>query len=456
VESVNPLDARLLIVDDEKNIRRTLRMILEGEKFSVSDCGSAEEALRMMQEEASDVLLLDIKLPGMDGMELLSRVRKDWPAVEVIMISGHATIHDAVEATRLGAYDVLEKPLDRDRVLLSVHNCLEKVKLAKQLSKLQSQIDERYQIIGQSQALYQLFEEIKKVAPTSGRVMITGESGTGKELVARAIHKLSKRTDGAFVKVNCAAIPAELIESELFGYERGAFTGATGRKKGQFELANGGTLFLDEIGDMSQNAQAKVLRVLQTGELTHVGGERTIQVDVRVIAATNKDLSSAVAAGTFRDDLYFRLNVVPLHCPALRERLDDIPLLTAKFVEEFCAENGFRPKELEPGVVLKLRRYHWPGNVRELKNVTERMVIMSGERITPENVPDYIDGGEAAVDVKQYNGMSLKELRDEIERDYVQAKLKEYSWNITRTAEALGIERTNLHKKIKQLGIKKA
>ena len=457
MESVNPLDAKLLIVDDEKNIRRTLRMILEGENLNVADCGSAEEALRMMQEDAPDVLLLDIKLPGMDGIELLGRVRKDWPAVEVIMISGHATIHDAVEATRLGAYDVLEKPLDRDRVLLSVHNCLEKVKLAKQVNKLQSQIEERYQLIGQSPAIYQLFEEIKKVAPTNGRVLITGESGTGKELVARAIHKLSKRIDGPFVKVNCAAIPAELIESELFGYERGAFTGATGRKKGQFELAHGGTLFLDEIGDMSQNAQAKVLRVLQTGELTHVGGERTIQVDVRVIAATNKDLSSAVTAGTFRDDLYFRLNVVPLRCPALRDHLDDIPLLVTKFVVEFCAENGFRPKELEPGVVLKLRRYHWPGNVRELKNVIERMVIMSGERITPEYVPDYIDGGEAvAVDVKQYNGMSLKELRDEIERDYVQAKLREYSWNITRTAEALGIERTNLHKKIKQLGIKKA
>ncbi len=456
MESVNPLDAKLLIVDDEKNIRRTLRMILEGENLNVSDCGSAEEALRMMQEDASDVLLLDIKLPGMDGMELLGRVRKGWPAVEVIMISGHATIHDAVEATRLGAYDVLEKPLDRDRVLLSVHNCLEKVRLAKQLSTLQGQIEERYQLIGQSPAIIHLFDEIRKVAPTNGRVLITGESGTGKELVARAIHKLSKRTDGPFVKVNCAAIPAELIESELFGYERGAFTGATGRKKGQFELANGGTLFLDEIGDMSQNAQAKVLRVLQTGELTHVGGERTIQVDVRVIAATNKDLTSAVAAGTFRDDLYFRLNVVPLRCPALRERLDDVPLLVAKFVEEFCAENGFRHKELEPGVVLKLRRYHWPGNVRELKNVTERMVIMSGERITPEYVPDYIDSGETAIDVKQFNGMSLKELRDEIERDYVQAKLREYSWNITRTAEALGIERTNLHKKIKQLGIKKA
>ena len=451
----NPLDAKLLIVDDEKNIRRTLRMVLEGENLTVGDCGSAEEALRMMQEDPFDVVLLDIKLPGMDGIELLSRIRKDWPAAEAIMISGHASIQDAVEATRLGAYDVLEKPLDRDRVLLSIHNCLEKVKLAKQVSNLQNQINERYQLIGQSSAIVQLFEEIKKVAPTNGRVLITGESGTGKELVARAIHKLSKRTAGSFVKVNCAAIPAELIESELFGYERGAFTGATGRKKGQFELANAGTLFLDEIGDMSQNAQAKVLRVLQTGELTHVGGERTIQVDVRVIAATNKDLSNSVATGTFREDLYFRLNVVPLRCPALRERLDDVPLLASRFVDEFCAENGFRLKDIEPATINKLRRYHWPGNVRELKNVIERMVIMSGERITSENVPDYIDGAPKVMEAKQFDGMSLKELRDEVERDYVQSKLKEYSWNITKTAEALGIERTNLHKKIKQLGIKK-
>jgi len=300
---------KVLIVDDEKNIRRTLRMVLSSKEYSVGDCASAEEAIRLMQEEPVDVVLLDIKLPGMDGIELLSKIRRDWPMTEVIMISGHGTIQDAVGATRLGAYDFLEKPLDADRVDLAVSNCVEKLSLFRQVKDLKSRIDEHYEMVGGSQAMQQLLEEIRKVAPTSGRVLITGESGTGKELVARAIHRLSKRAESPFVKVNCAAIPSELIESELFGYEKGAFTGATGKKKGQFELANNGTLFLDEVGDMSLTAQAKVLRVLQTGELSHVGGERTFKVDVRVIAATNKDLKTSVADGSFRDDLYYRLNV---------------------------------------------------------------------------------------------------------------------------------------------------
>ena len=452
----NPeLHPRVLVVDDEKNIRRTLRMVLGESVPSLADCGSAEEALRMMREEPADVLLLDIKLPGMDGLELLGKLRREWPGTEVIVISGHATIQDAIEATRLGAYDLLEKPLDRDRVVLSVQNCIEKVALHLQVRQLQSRLDGQYEIIGDSQVIRQLLEEIGKVAPTNGRVLITGESGTGKELVARAVHNLSKRAGGSFVKVNCAAIPSELIESELFGYERGAFTGATSKKKGQFELANGGTLFLDEIGDMSQVAQAKVLRVLQTGELNHVGGERTIEVDVRVLAATNKDLKSAVADGSFREDLYFRLNVIPIHCPPLREHVDDIPRLVGCFVTEFCTENGFKNKDIDPTVIQKLKRYDWPGNVRELKNVTERMVIMSDDSLTVEDLPEYITGSNLSLEVGQFNDMSLKEVRDEVERKYIHSKLDEYGWNITRTAGALGIERTNLHKKIKQLGVKK-
>jgi len=448
------LQGRLLIVDDEKNIRRTLQMVLADLAAELQDCGSAEEALRLMREAPADVILLDIKLPGMDGIELLGKLRKEWPDSEVIMISGHATIQDAIEATRLGAYDVLEKPLDRDRVVLSIKNCMEKVTLNRQVAQLQTRLEGQFEMIGESQAMRHVLEEVRKVAPTNGRVLITGESGSGKELVARAVHRLSKRAAGPFVKVNCAAIPAELIESELFGYERGAFTGATNKKKGQFELANGGTLFLDEIGDMSLAAQAKVLRVLQTGELSHVGAEGTIQVDVRVLAATNRDLKKAVTDGTFREDLYFRLNVIPVHCPPLRDRLEDIPLLATRFVEEFCKENGFKRKEIEPGVLQKLKRYAWPGNIRELKNVTERMVIMSGERITAEDVPEQMSGDVRGMDVQRFDGMSLKDVRDDVEREYIRSKLDEYGWNITKTAEKLGIERTNLHKKIKQLNLK--
>ncbi|HOX42182.1 MAG TPA: sigma-54 dependent transcriptional regulator [Myxococcota bacterium] len=450
------LQGRLLIVDDEKNIRRTLQMVLADLAAELQDCGSAEEALRLMREAPADVILLDIKLPGMDGIELLGKLRKEWPDSEVIMISGHATIQDAIEATRLGAYDVLEKPLDRDRVVLSIKNCMEKVTLNRQVAQLQTRLEGQFEMIGESQAMRHVLEEVRKVAPTNGRVLITGESGSGKELVARAVHRLSKRAAGPFVKVNCAAIPAELIESELFGYERGAFTGATNKKKGQFELANGGTLFLDEIGDMSLAAQAKVLRVLQTGELSHVGAEGTIQVDVRVLAATNRDLKKAVTDGTFREDLYFRLNVIPVHCPPLRDRLEDIPLLATRFVEEFCKENGFKRKEIEPGVLQKLKRYAWPGNIRELKNVTERMVIMSGERITAEDVPEQMSGDVRGMDVQRFDGMSLKDVRDDVEREYIRSKLDEYGWNITKTAEKLGIERTNLHKKIKQLNLKRA
>jgi DNA-binding NtrC family response regulator len=391
----------------------------------------------------------------MDGIELLAELRKQWPGTEVIMISGHATVRDAIEATRLGAYDVLEKPLERDRVLLSVKNCLEKVLLRFQVTHLTSRLEGQYEILGDSTGIRQLLDEITKVAPTNGKVLITGESGSGKELVARAVHRLSKRAENPFIKVNCAAIPAELIESELFGFEKGAFTGAINKKKGLFELANRGTLFLDEIGDMGLTAQAKVLRVLQTGELSHVGGERIIEVDVRVLAATNKDLQVAVAEKVFREDLYFRLNVIPIHCPPLRERKEDIPLLIIHFIEEFCAENGFKHKAIDQDALQKLMTYAWPGNVRELKNVTERMVIMSGDLLRLDDVPEYINGSSKHVDIERFDGMSLKAVREEIEREYICSKLIEYGWNITRTAEVLGVERTNLHKKIKQLKLRK-
>ncbi len=448
-------NSKLLIVDDEKNIRRTLRMVLDADDLQILDCATAEEALGLFGEVPVDVVLLDIKLPGMDGIEMLGKIRKSWPHTEVIMISGHATIQDAIEATRLGAYDFLEKPLDRDRVVLSVRNCLEKLSLSRQLTSLRHHMDGQYEMVGASAPMRQLLEEIRKVAPTNGRVLVTGESGTGKELVARAVHRLSKRAEGPFIKVNCAAIPAELIESELFGFEKGAFTGATNKKKGQFELASGGSLFLDEVGDMSLNAQAKVLRVLQTGELSHVGGERTIRVDVRVIAATNKDLKKSVHLGEFREDLYYRLNVIPVHCTPLRERAEDIPALVARFVAEFSKENGFRDKEIDPKVLHLLRKYQWPGNVRELKNVTERMVIMSADVICESDVPEYIAGEGAGVDVMRFNGMSLKDVRDEVEREYIRDTLMRYGWNISRASRVLGIERTNLHKKMKHLGLRR-
>ena len=346
----------ILVVDDEKNIRRTLRMVLEGEGFEVIEAGSAEEAFPMIEDAAPDLVVLDVRLPGMSGVDALEQIRKvrSPDALPIVVISGHASLSEAVQAVQRGANDFLEKPLDRDRMLVSLKNALAMRRLARELEALKRDAGKRYEMIGESAAMKRLYSEIEKVAPTRGRVLITGESGTGKELIARAIHKLSPRTSAAFVKVNCAAIPAELIESELFGHERGAFTGAQGRKRGLFEVAHLGTLFLDEIGDMSLAAQAKVLRALQNGEITRVGGDATVAVDVRVIAATNKDLEAAVGKGEFREDLYFRLNVVPIKSPALRDRLEDVPGLARAFLEEFCAENGMRTKPVEAEVTEAL------------------------------------------------------------------------------------------------------
>jgi two-component system, NtrC family, nitrogen regulation response regulator NtrX len=452
--------ARILVVDDEKNIRRTLGLVLEGEGYEVAAFGTAQEGLAYLEKEGADLVILDIKLPGMTGVEALSKIRSsntDYTDIPIIMISGHASLAEAVETVKRGATDFFEKPLDRDGILIRVANCLKQKRLAQQVKNLKAQMDSGHEMIGRAPVMKTLFEQIKKVAPTRSRVLITGESGTGKELVARALHDMSPRRDMPFIKVNCAAIPGELIESELFGYEKGAFTGARGRKPGQFELADGGTLFLDEIGDMTMSAQAKVLRVLQSGELTRVGGQKNIHVDVRVLAATNKDLEGAISQGSFREDLFFRLNVVPLHSPPLRERLEDVPLMLSSFINRFCEENGYSHKEIDDDTLRRLSAYSWPGNVRELKNMAERLVIMSGSTIVLEDLPEAIAGVKPAPGIPRFTGNkpSLKQFREEAERKYVSEVLEEHNWNISRAAQELQIERTNLHKKIKALGLKK-
>jgi len=457
------MDATILVVDDEKNIRRTLRMVLESEGYEVEEAGSAEEGLEAVQGGAVDLVILDVRLPKMSGLDALERLRELDPELPVLMISGHASVGEAVRAVQNGARDFFEKPLDRDRVLLRVANALETTRLKREVSRLRADVDRRYEMIGESPIMRQLYAAIEKVAPTTGRVLITGESGTGKELVARAVHRLSPRADGPFIKVNCAAIPAELIESELFGYERGAFTGAQARRKGMFELADGGTLFLDEIGDMSASAQAKVLRALQSGEITRVGSETPIAVDVRVVAATNKDLEKAVGDGSFREDLFFRLAVVPLRSPTLRERRDDIPTLARSFLEDFCEENGLRPKPVDDEVWRRLAAKPWPGNVRELKNVVERMAILSGDRIRVDDLPP--EGKLAAAARREHDDgvphdafeegrrLTLREYRDRAERRYIEATLEECDGNVSKAASLLGVERTNLHKKMRSLGV---
>jgi DNA-binding NtrC family response regulator len=463
----------VLIVDDEKNIRRTLRMVLEGEDYTVFEAADARQAETVLAREQIDLVLLDVRLGEDNGLELLGRIKARGsddesapaghdPDIPVVMISGHATIDDAVQATRLGAFDFMEKPLDRNRVVVTARNALERRRMSREVSKLRQAVDSRYELLGSTPVMAELRRQIVKVAPTRSRVLITGESGTGKELIARAIHRNSAAADRAFVKVNCAAIPPELIESELFGHERGAFTGAVAKKRGLFEVADGGTIFLDEIGDMALSAQAKVLRVLQTGEFTRVGGEKSLKTDCRVVAATNRDLEQMVHEGTFREDLYFRLSVVPIRSPGLRERADDLPLLIESFIHECCDENGFAYKPIDEPVIVRLKQYDWPGNVRELRNVVERLVIMSDDTITERDLPPYLGGprqpsasseSAGSLDVTRFGDKTLREFREEAETSFIRHKLGEFDWNISRTAQALGIERTNLHKKLRQLGI---
>jgi two-component system nitrogen regulation response regulator NtrX len=461
----------VLIVDDEKNIRRTLRLVLEGEGYEVQDASSIASAEKILSsEEAIHTVLLDVMLGDDNGLDLLEKIKSHTagtgraydPDVPVIMISGHASIEDAVKATRLGAFDFMEKPLDRNRVVVAVRNATERHRMQIQVNQLRETVDSQFELLGSSPVMVELKRQIAKVAPTKTRVLITGESGTGKELIARAVHSNSSVANGDFVKVNCAAISPELIESELFGHERGAFTGAISLKRGLFEVADKGTIFLDEIGDMSLGAQAKVLRVLQTGDFNRVGGEKTLTTDCRVVAATNKDLEQAVSDGEFREDLYFRLNVLPIHSPALRERPADIPLLMRSFISHCCEENGFSSKEVDQGVMSKLQSFDWPGNVRELRNVAERLVIMSDEYIVEKDLPPYLggpsrsgagEGGSGNIDIAAYASSSLREFRELVETEFIVHRLQEFEWNISRTAQSLGIERTNLHKKLKTLGI---
>ncbi len=471
----------VLVVDDERNIRRALDLVLVGEGYQVLEAESAERALEILHQpnQPVDLAIFDLKLPGKSGLEALAELRQDEATrdLPVIVISGHATVNDAVAAIKLGASDFFEKPLNRERVVVSVRNSIRTARMSRTLEQMRAELESRYEMIGTSPPMQRLFEGIDKVAPTKASVLITGESGTGKELVSRAIHRLSQRKDAPFVKVNCAAIPRELIESELFGHERGSFTGAQSRKRGFFEQAHGGTLFLDEIGDMDGAAQAKVLRALQNGEVVRVGSEHVLHVDVRVLAATNKDLSKAVQAGQFREDLFFRLDVFPIRVPALRERADDITLLAECFVRSFCKENGLRLKRVDPAVLTALTRRKWPGNVRELKNVVERAVILSSDIITIADLPEdphdnpFDDDLDLPVTFSSSpppprapmaSGLelgesrpSLREYRDGLEKAYIAETLAAFDWNISKAAVALGVERTNLHKKIRAYGIKR-
>jgi DNA-binding NtrC family response regulator len=465
----------VLVVDDERNIRRTLSMVLDGEGYQVVEAESAERALELLHlpEQPIDLAIFDLKLPGMSGLDALALLREDDATrdLPVIVISGHATVHDAVAAIKLGASDFFEKPLNRERIVVSVQNSIRTARLSRTVEQMRAELEARYEMIGTSPVIQKLFQEIDKVAPTRASVLITGESGTGKELVSRAIHRLSPRKDGPFIKVNCAAIPHDLIESELFGHERGSFTGAQARKRGFFEQAHGGTLFLDEIGDMALAAQAKVLRALQNGEICRVGSEHVLHVDVRVLAATNKDLSKEVTVGSFREDLYFRLNVFPTRVPALRERGEDVRLLAQAFVQAFCSENGLREKRIDPKVLDVLIRRKWPGNVRELKNVVERAAILSSDIITVADLPEdphvnpFEDEAVTSIapsdlPMMRQNAdagqrLTLREYRDSVERIYIVETLDSCDWNISKAAVMLGVERTNLHKKIRAYGIKR-
>ena len=440
----------ILIVDDEPNVCTALQGVLEDEGYNVVTALSGEDGLARLAQVDVDLVLLDIMmLAGIDGIETLRRIKKSYSDVAVVMISGQGTFENALSAGRLGALDFIEKPLSMNVVLTRVEQALERKRLEAEHETLKREVQDRYKLIGESAAMTKIFNIIEQVAPTNGRVLITGESGTGKELVARAIHNRSPRSQRQFVQVNCAAIPKDLIEAELFGHERGAFTGAVGRRIGKFEMADEGTLFLDEIGDMSLHAQSKVLRVLETQEFERVGGKQTLAVDVRVIAATNKDLAVEIRAENFREDLFYRLNVIPIKISPLRQRQEDIPPLVDHFLTQFCAENNQPTKRLSPEAVKALQAYNWPGNVRELRNIIERLVIMTrGDVIEVDDIP--VDLGD--IQVQSPLG-SLREARAEFENNFIRQCLEKHHWNVTEAAKELGIERTNLHRKMKQYGI---
>jgi two-component system nitrogen regulation response regulator NtrX len=450
------MSRRLLVVDDESGVRAALRQLLEFEGYEVRVASSGAEALATYEAWKPELVFMDVKMTGMDGLETLKRLRGRDPAAIVVMISGHATIQNAVEATQLGAYDILEKPLDTDRILVTLRNAIGRIELAQENQRLKATIESRYEMVGRSAAIRAVIEKIDRVAQTTARVLITGENGTGKELVARAIHRQSPRSAKRFVEVNCAAIPGELIESELFGHMKGSFTGAVADRAGKFEQADGGTLFLDEIGDMSLAAQAKVLRVLQDGEVTRIGGQKPTRVDVRVLAATNKTLEDEIAAGRFREDLYYRLSVVPIHVPALRERREDIPQLIVHFLQQFTTLDGAPSRGMEQAAAERLVHHEWPGNVRELRNTIERLLILSsGPSITAADAERLVgartgaSGGIGALEqCKTY-----EEFKDAAEKLFLQARLREHEWNVAETARAIDMPRSNLYNKIERHGL---
>ncbi len=447
---------KILIVDDEVSILQSLSGILEDEGYGIGLAGSAEEALEKVKKDPPDLMLLDIWMPGADGLTVLEEVKKLYPLIPVIIISGHGTIETAVKATRMGAFDFIEKPLSIERVIVSIQNAIEFSRLEEENRILRKKAN-RSRIIGQSAAVEGLREQIRRAAPTNATVLITGENGTGKELAAKLIHLSSRRSTRPMVEVNCAAIPEELIESELFGHEKGSFTGAFEKRKGKFDSANGGTLFLDEIGDMSLRTQAKILRIIQEQVFERVGGSHSIEVDVRIVAATNKDLQKEIELGRFRQDLYYRLNVIPIYVPPLRERLEDIPQLIENFVDEIASESALGKKRIDPDVYTMLQQYSWPGNIRELRNFIERLIIMTpGQVIRPDDLPhdfrSVIRKPDTGVDCLHCD--TLREARTSFEREYLLRKLDEFGWNISVTASRIGLERTHLHRKMKALGIK--
>jgi len=451
----------ILVVDDEPGILNSLSKVLEDEGYQIAVAKSGAEALKIIASDPPDLILLDIWMPELDGLQTLKRAREQVPRVQVVMMSGHGSIETAVKAVKLGAYDYIEKPLSLENVTLRVRHALDQRRLEEENLTLRNKVARHYELVGTSPAMQQLRRHIATAGPTNGRVLISGENGTGKELVARAIHAQSPRRDHPFTAVNCAAIPETLIESELFGHERGSFTGATSLKRGQFEQADGGTLFLDEIGDMSLNTQSKVLRALQEQQFTRVGGTKLIKVDVRLIAASNKDLAGEIAKGTFREDLYYRLNVLPIEIPPLRGRREDLPLLAEHFLRIHAEEQGLKVKEIAPDALEALQQYDWPGNVRELRNLIERLMIMvPAPVIELSQMVPFLQSRHAgrtgastyvAQIGKSYD--SLREARNAFEREYIARKLRENNWNVSRTADNLKIERSHLHRKIKLLDI---
>ncbi len=444
----------ILVVDDDKEIRESLRMILQYAKYDTHFAEDGTSALSQLASFSFDLVLLDIKMSGMDGIEVLKKIRETDQETPVVMISGHATIETAVEATRIGAYDFLQKPLDKDKLLIVVRNATEKRRLLVENKQMKEKVEGRSVILGESQKIKDVLANIDRVAPTDARVLITGENGVGKELVAKAIHRQSKRKEKPLIEVNCAAIPNELIESELFGHEKGSFTGATNQRIGKFELADGGTIFLDEVGDMSMNAQAKVLRALEEGKIERVGGNKQIAVDTRVIAATNKNLPEAIKQGLFREDLYHRLNVIPIPVPPLRERRDDIPLLASAFAEELCQRYGMGTKKFSEETLQKMKNMDWPGNVRELRNIVERLLIMTpSNTIEPSALEQGASGPRTEFDDLLSLGGTFQDFKDRAEAAYIKKMLDEYHWNISKTAEALDIQRSHLYNKMKKFGM---